>query len=176
MKKQLPIYLYGSILIFAGVFLFISENYSFRNIKITLGIALIVGAFLAIITAFTRQSQEVQFSYHELHALTMLVYGISLLVLCNSTENLITFTAFLFIFYALSEIIFCSWLFNLAQKVVFKILVIRVLLGLIIGIGTVVAMNYEEFSIQLFGVMFILVGINIMLYVPVMKPLLKKTN
>jgi len=174
MKKHLPIYLYGSIIILVGVFLLFSENSSFQNIKITLGISLIVGAIFAFITAFSRQRQEVQFAYHEMHALAMLVYGISLILLCNSTEKLISFTAFLFIFYALSEIIFCNWLFNLAQKVVFKIVAIRALLGLLIGIGTVVAMNYTEFTIQIFGALFILVGINIILYVPVMKANLKK--
>jgi uncharacterized membrane protein HdeD (DUF308 family) len=174
MKKHLPIYLYGSIIFLVGVFLLFSENSSFQIIKITLGISLIVGAIFAFITAFSRQRQEVQFAYHEMHALAMLVYGISLILLCNSTEKLISFTAFLFIFYAFSEIIFCNWLFNLAQKVVFKIVAIRALIGLIIGIGTVVAINYTEFTIQIFGAMFILVGINIILYVPVMKANLKK--
>jgi uncharacterized membrane protein HdeD (DUF308 family) len=174
MKKHLPIYLYGSIIILVGVFLLFSENSSFQIIKITLGISLIVGAIFAFITAFSRQRQQVQFAYHEMHALAMLAYGISLILLCNSSEKLIAFTSFLFIFYAFSEIIFCNWLFNLAQKVVFKILAIRALLGLLIGIGTVVAMNYTEFTIQIFGAMFILVGINIILYVPVMKANLKK--
>jgi uncharacterized membrane protein HdeD (DUF308 family) len=174
MKKHLPIYLYGSIIILVGVFLLFSENSSFQIIKITLGISLIVGAIFAFITAFSRQRQQVQFAYHEMHALAMLAYGISLILLCNSSEKLIAFTSFLFIFYAFSEIIFCNWLFNLAQKVVFKILAIRALLGLLIGIGTVVAMNYTEFTIQIFGAMFILVGINIIFYVPVMKANLKK--
>ena len=174
MKKHLPIFLYGSIIILVGVFLLFSENSSFQIIKITLGISLIVGAIFAFITAFSRQRQQVQFAYHEMHALAMLAYGISLILLCNSSEKLIAFTSFLFIFYAFSEIIFCNWLFNLAQKVVFKILAIRALLGFLIGIGTVVAMNYTEFTIQIFGAMFILVGINIILYVPVMKANLKK--
>jgi hypothetical protein len=151
-----------------------SENIPFPIIKITLGISLIVGAIFAIITAFTRQRQLVQFAYHEMHALAMLVYGISIILLCNSSEKLIPFTAFLFLFYAFSEIIFCAWLFNLAQKVVLKIVAIRAILGLIIGIGTVVAINYAEFTLQVFGVMFILVGINIIFYVPVMKASLKK--
>ena len=174
MKKHLPLYLYGSIIILVGIFLLFSENSSFQIIKITLGISLIVGAIFAFITAFSRQRQQVQFAYHEMHALAMLVYGISLILLCNSSEKLIAFTAFLFIFYAFSEIIFCNWLFNLAQKVVFRIIVVRALLGLTIGIGTVVAMNYTEFTIQIFGAMFILIGINIILYVPVMKANLKK--
>lgn len=169
MKKHLPIYLYGSIIILVGAFLLFSENNSFQIIKITLGISLIVGAIFAFITVFNRQRQQVQFAYHEMHALAMLAYGISIILLCDSSEKLIAFTSFLFIFYAFSEIIFCNWLFNLGQKVVFKILAIRVLLGLLIGIGTVVAMNYTEFTLQLFGALFILVGINIILYIPIMK-------
>ncbi|MFY7734594.1 MAG: hypothetical protein ACOVSR_13995 [Bacteroidia bacterium] len=40
---------------------------------------------------------------------------------------------------------------------------------MVIGIGTVVAMNYPDFTLRLYGVLFILVGINIMFYVPVMR-------
>lgn len=174
MKKYLPIYVYGSLIILAGVFLLMSENRSFQMIKMTLGTSLIVGAIFAFVTAFVRQRQEVQFAYHQLHALAMLVYGISLVLLCNSTEKLILFTAFLFVFYAVSEILFFNWLFNLAQKVVFKIVAVRALLGLVIGVGTVVSMNYAAFSVQLLGAMFILVGVNILLYVPVMKAKLTK--
>jgi uncharacterized membrane protein HdeD (DUF308 family) len=174
MKKHLPIYLYGSIIVLVGIYLLFSVNSSFQIIKFTLGISLIVGAIFAFFTAFSRQRQQVQFVYHEMHALAMLVYGISLLLLCNSPEKLITFTAFLFIFYAFSEIIFCNWLFNLAQNVVFRVVAIRALLGLIVGFGTFAAMNDTEFTIQIFGAMFILVGINIILYVPVMKANLKK--
>lgn len=173
MKKHLPIYVYGSIIILVGIFLLFPENTSFQIIKTTIGISLIVGAIFAFITAFSRQRKQVQFAYHEMHALVMLVYGISLLLLCDSTDKLIAFTAFLFVFYAFSEIIFCNWLFNLAQKVVFKIVALRALFGLAIGIGTVVAINNSEITLQLFGLLFIMVGINIILYIPVMKANLK---
>jgi hypothetical protein len=39
---------------------------------------------------------------------------------------------------------------------------------LIIGIGTIVALNYT-YTFQIFGVLFMLLGLNIILYVPVMK-------
>lgn len=169
MKKYIPIYLYGSIIILAGIFLFFSENITFNVIKFTLGITLIVGTIFAVITAFSRQRKQVQFAYHEMHALAMLTYGVYVLLLCNSLEELIWVTAFLLFFYAFSEIIFCSWLFNLAQKVLFKIVAIRALVGFTIGVGTVLAMNYTKFNLQLFGALFILVGINILFYVPVMK-------
>lgn len=166
MKKYLPIYIYGAIIIFVGVFLFISEDNSFNIVQLILGISLIVAAIFA---AFSRQNNRVQFAYHELHALTMMVYGVSVLLFCNTFDKLILFTAFIFMFYAFSEIIFCNWLFELERRVVTKILVIRLILGLIIGVGTVFAMNFSKFTLEIFGILFILVGVNVLFYVPVMR-------
>jgi hypothetical protein len=101
--------------------------------------------------------------------MTMMIYGISVLIYYNQPENLIFITTFLFFFYTFSEIIFCNWLFNLKQEVVFKILIVRVLLALLIGIGTVFAINNEVLAEEIFGILFILVGINTILYVPIMK-------
>lgn len=174
MKKNIPIYLYGSIIILLGVYLLFTKNIAFNTIKFTLGIASIFGALFAIISAYFRYRKQVQFTYHKMHALAMLFYGISVICFCNSPEKLLWVTSFLLFFYAFSEIIFCNWLFNLAQKGVFKIVVIRLLLGLIVGVGTVVAIHYTTFSLQLFGVLFIIIGINVLFYVPVMKAKRKK--
>jgi hypothetical protein len=138
-------------------------------IKLTLGITFIIGAVFAFIATLSRQRKQVQFAYHEMHALTMLIYAAAILIFGNSIQEIIFFSYFLFIFYAFSEIIFGSWIFNLAKKIVFKILIIRILLGLMTGIATIVAMNYTDFTVEIFGVLFILVGINILLYVPVVK-------
>ena len=169
MNKHLPIYLYGTILVFVGFFLIFSERLPFQIIRITLGISSIVGAVFAFISALARNRQQVAFSYHEMHALAMLVFGISILLFCDTFEKIVPFTAFLFLFYAVSELIFSNWLFNLKQKIVFSVLATRVILGLLIGIGTVIALSYAKVTIQLFGVMFILVGINVIMYVQVMK-------
>ena len=173
MKKFIPIYIYGTIKIFAGIFLLFSEKIPFNTIKFTLGISLIVGAIFAIIPEFYQQKRQVQFAYHKMHALAMFIYGVSVLLFCNSPERIMWATAFLLFFYAFSEITFCNLIFNLEQKVVFKIVLIRIILGFLIGIGTIVAIQYEEFTLQVFGAMFILVGLNIVFYVPVMKANLK---
>lgn len=169
MNKYIPIYLYGAIIILEGIFLMLSKTSAINIIQPTLGITLTIGGILAFIAAFSRQRKQVQFAYHEMHALAMMVYGVSILLFCDTYDKIIFLTSFLFIFYAFSEIIFCIWLFNLAQKVSFKILIVRVLLGFAIGIGTVFAMNYSDFTLEIFGVLFIMVGTNIILYVPVMK-------
>jgi uncharacterized membrane protein HdeD (DUF308 family) len=168
-KKYLPIYLYGAILMIAGIYLFVSEIYPLPVVRYFLGISLTTGGMFAFIAAQLVKRKKVQFAYHELHALAMVVYGISLILFCDTSEKLLSNTSFLFLFYALSEIILCNWLFNMKQKVVLKIIIIRTLLGLGIGIGAIVAMNYAEMKVEVFGVLFILVGINIILYIPVMK-------
>ncbi len=169
MNKFLLIYLYGAVIIFEGVFLLFSDKLTFNFISLVTGVTLTLGAVLAFMAAFSRQRQPVQFAYHEIHAIAMLVYAISTLAFCDTIEKLFSFTAFLFIFYMFSEIIFCFWLFNLGQKLIYKIIFVRLLLGLSTGIGTVIAMNFSTFTLEGFGLLFIAVGINIMLYVPVMK-------
>jgi uncharacterized membrane protein HdeD (DUF308 family) len=168
-QKFMTIYLYGVIIILGGTFLLISKNSSFDTIRLIIGITMSVGAIIAFIAALSRQGRQVQNVYHNMHALAMLVYGASVLLFCNSLETLISYTTFLFFFYLFSEIIFCGWIFNLLQKVAIKIVIVRALLGLAIGIGAVVAMNLSDLSLEVFGVLFILVGINILLYVPIMK-------
>ncbi len=152
-----------------SIFLFLSKGAPLNIIRFTLGITLTVGAILAFLAAFSRKRTQVQFAYHEMHALAMAVYGVSMLLFCNSFEKLISVTSLLFVFYTFSELIFCSWIFNLDQKVVVKILIVRVIIALAVGISTVVSMPYPDVSILVLGVLFTLVGINILLYVPIMK-------
>ncbi len=169
MKKYLPVYAYGILIMVSGAFMLLSKTSSYDTFKYTLGITLILGAVFAFIAAFSRQRKQVQFAYHELHALAMLGYGFSILFFCHTYEEIKYFSSFLFIFYAFSEIIFCNWLFNLGRKILYRIVIVRFLLGLLIGVGTVVAMYQKEYIFQVFGVLFVMVSLNVLLYVPVMK-------
>jgi uncharacterized membrane protein HdeD (DUF308 family) len=173
MNKSLFVSFYGAIIIVESVFLLFSKFFTFNTTKYILGIALLIGAILAIVTALYRKRKQVQFAYHEMHALAMFVYGISVLLFASTIEILSYLTAFLLFFYAFSEIIFCSWLFHLKNRVKFNILFIRVFLGLMVGIGTIVVMTYyainKEMVMQGYGILFAIIGLNILLYVPIMK-------
>ncbi|MDZ4666753.1 MAG: hypothetical protein SGJ00_02610 [bacterium] len=172
MKKN-PIYLYGAIIILEGVFLLFSKYYSFDTLRYSLGTMMIIGAILGLLRALTPKTKHVEFTYHEMHVLAMVVYGLSVLLFANKLEKVVNFSAYLFFFYAFSEIIFCSLLFNLGKGVVYKIVFIRAFLGISVGLGMVIIMNYysihKAFAVEGFGILFILIGINILLYVPVMK-------
>lgn len=172
MTKNFSVSLYGSIVLFVGVFLLLSGKTSFETVRFTLGIALCLGAGLSFLSALSLKRKQVEFAYHELHAMAMLVYGLSVLLFANKMETLISFTSFLLFFYAFSEITFCTWLFNLGRKMIHKILIIRLALGLMVGSGVVFIMSYheahEENTLEGFGFLFLLIGTNILLYVPIM--------
>ena len=173
MNKNIFVYLYGVIVILAGVFLLFSKHFDFNTNKYTLGIALVFGAIIALFTAFSRQRKQVQFAYHEMHALAMFVYGMLVLFFAKTLEELIYLTTFLLMFYSFSEIILSYWLFNLRDTVKLKVLVIRVLLGLVVGIATVVLMNFQAENkiivMQGYGILFGIIGFNILFYEPIMK-------
>ena len=169
MKKLIPIYLYGAVNILVGLFLIISERNTYKTVQLALGICLTIASIMAFIAALSRLRKQIQFAYHEMHALAMLVFGVSILLFADTIEIMISYTSFLFIFYAISEIIFCNWLFNLHLAIIYKIIIVRFILGLLIGLGTLIAMNYTKITLEIFGILFIMVGLNIMLYVPVMK-------
>ena len=152
-----------------GVVLFFAENSNFELTKNIIGIGFIIGALLAIISAFSSQRKQVQIAYHELHALTMLVYGVTILVFVSSLENLVSLSIFLFVFYSFSEIIFCNWLFNLTKKMNYKVLIVRLLIAAIVGLGSIITIFYPRWTFEIFGLLFILIGLNIMLYIPIMK-------
>jgi len=168
MKRNIPIYLYGAIVILEGILLFASKTIAFDSLKWAVGIPLTVAAILAFIAAVPMPKKQVQSAYHTLHALVMLGYGICILYFCTTYEMLLFMTSLLFIFYSFSEIIFCGWLFNMGNKIVTKIIAIRLLLGLSIGIGSVILMNYPTFRIEGYGILFIIIGINFIMYAPVM--------
>lgn len=173
MKKNLSLYLYGAIIMIEGILLILSKNSTLETVKFTLAIGLIIGAILAFFTAFSRQKRQVQFAYHEMHAFTMLVFGIYVLFFCKSLERLTDITGFVLLFYSFKEMIFCNWLFNLGEKMLYKILIVRLLIGLLTGLGTIISLYYQDINIEWtlkgFGILFILIGLNIILYVPLIQ-------
>jgi hypothetical protein len=172
-NKNLTLYIYGFIIILVGIFFWFSENYPFVIVKSSVGISLLTGAFFALFTAIRRLRKQVEFAYHEMHAFAMFLYGIYVLFFCQDFKSLIGSSVFLFIFYTFSEIGFCIWIFNLGQKVMYRIVILRIALGLFAGIGSVRVLYLEAkdstVALQSLEVIFIILGINILLYVPVMK-------
>ncbi len=172
-KSNLSLYLYGAIIILSGIFLILSNYNSFNTLKLTLGIGLTIASAFAFLEALSREKKHVQLVYHRIHATAMLIYGLSVIIFCNSFQMLQYNTAFILIFYAFSEIIFCITLFNLAENINYKIVMIRFSLGLIIGIATISLIYYKNSDLTMvlagYGILFILIGLNVLFYAPALK-------
>jgi uncharacterized membrane protein HdeD (DUF308 family) len=169
MNKLIPIYIYGIVIILQGIFILLFQQLDFQFIKWVIGVSSVLAALLALIAAFYRREKQVQLAYHELHSLMLLIYGIVLLYFCNSLDRLIFTTILLFLFYSVSEIVFCNWLFNLSSKLGFKVLFVRLIIGLFTGMGAVWALALSEQPMLILGALFMLVGVNIVMYVPIVK-------
>jgi hypothetical protein len=168
-REIAPVYLYGYAIIFAGLSLAFIDDSNFQWIKTIVGILTLSGSAVAFLAAVSRHKRHVEFVYHEIHALSMMFYSISLLFFCDQPRDLTFNTSFLLFFYAFSEIIFCNLLYNLSQRVVSRIIGVRLTIALIVGIGAVVANSFKDSSFQVFALLFVLIGVNVIFYVPVLK-------
>jgi hypothetical protein len=51
----------------------------------------------------------------------------------------------------------------------YKVLIVRLLIAAIVGLGSIITIFYPIWTFEIFGLLFILIGFNIMLYIPIMK-------
>jgi hypothetical protein len=173
MSKNVSLYLQGLFVVMTGILIIVFQNESHDFLKNLISSCILISVAFGLNTSMRRVKRQVQFAYQEIHTLSFMIYAIALFLFCGSYESLSYFTAFLFIFYAFSEIIFCFWLFNLHGKVNIKVLIRSILLALVSGIGTVTVISYPALtpSVKLmgYGIIFIIIGLNLLLYKPIMK-------
>jgi hypothetical protein len=173
MNKKLFLYLQGSLLLLAGIMLVFLQNQPYDSVNSLLLICLIPSAFFGLIAAIKSFRLKIQFFYQEIHTLSLTVFAITLFLFARDFEWLNDITTFFIMFYTFSEITFCNWLFNLPDRIDSKILIVRISLALFCGIGAVVIYSYSAINQNLklvgFGVIFIAIGINILLFKPVIK-------
>lgn len=173
MDKKSALFYQGIFIIISGILLIVYQNAEYNFIKNLQIFSLIPCAVLGFITAIKRFDKQIQFAYQKIHTFTIIIYLLVLAVWGNSINEYNFITALLFIFYMFSEIIFSGLLFNLHGKVYLRTLVIRTLVAIFTGIGTVIIVSSTSFSqnekIMGFGIIFIAVGIAVLLYKPIMK-------
>jgi hypothetical protein len=172
MSRKVSLFLSGVFILIPGILLIVLYQSTFETIRYVLLAFLAPSAILSLITAIKRYREQIQFVYHEIHALALLIYVVALFGFCTKFEQLNKYSVFLFMFYAVSEIIFCSLLFNLKGKVILNTLILRIAFSFIIGIGTTIIVSTQEIlqttKLMGYGVVFILMGINSLLYRPIM--------
>jgi len=171
MNKNQSLLLYGILIIVAGLLMVVLRTHTILTYSVAF--CMITSALFALITAYKSRAHHVRIIYHETHALAMITYSVILLFLCTTLESFIQYTTFYFLFYFFSEVIFCNWLFNLKTKVSLEVLVKRIFIAFIIGVGTVVVISSnginQELKLMGLGVLMCIIGINTLYYKPIIK-------
>lgn len=174
MTKYQSLLIYGSLVIMAGIVLIICHQQFTVGMQYTIAALMLLSAVFAYITSTKNKNKLVRFRYHELHALSFMIYSILMLWYIGSNYS-VFITSYFMMYYGISEMIFCIWLFNLKTFVNFTILIIRLVMGLVIYVSAVmiqmIAKSNQSKELIGYGFVFILIGIHILLYRPVIQKL-----
>jgi hypothetical protein len=144
-------------------------------IQNTMASALLLTSIVAFITAYKCHKLQVPLNYHLLHAICLAIYGFAIILYSESVESFLNISAFFILYYGISEIIFGLQLLMLKASVSFKIIAIRLVVGLIIGFGAVLILT-TSFHSQIGailgeGVVFIIMGLNLLISKTVLRQL-----
>ncbi len=144
--RDSTLYVYGLLIVAAGLLIVFLRNSPIAQLKPWLVAALLGSALFALATVGLSRTNHVRFIYHEIHALAMIAFSIALMFFIGSTATFVLVTAFFLLFYFISELIFCSWLFNLGLKIRMYILLQRLMVGAVVGMTAVVMIAYPGLS------------------------------
>ncbi len=175
MNKYQTNVLSGILIIIAGIFLLVIPYTNSIAIHYAVAFCMIASAYLAMLTAFKTKNILIPFRYHELHALGMVVYGILILFYPTNLSVFLNITSFFFLYYGLTEMIFCFQVLNQHAIIRFEIASLRLAIGFTIYLGAVIIFGFagtnQNYTVIGYGIMIILIGINMVLFKTVLKKL-----
>jgi hypothetical protein len=182
MTKYTSLYIYALLLMVSGFVLLGLVESPYKLMTETFFIVILLTAAFAGITSFYCKPYQVPMNYHGMHAIGLLLYGISILMLTEDLEKFYVFTVFYLLYYGIAEIIFGLQMLLQKDKMIFRVVAIRLAIGFFIAL-TVVGLyissgKYVNLinAIKMIGVLFILSGINLLFYKDVLKKLYQKEN
>jgi hypothetical protein len=173
MNKKSYLVLQGVFFLLTGFLLILMAGESLQTIKYILLGGLTPSMILGVLTAAKRINKHIEFTYQIIHVFGISCYLLSLIFFCSNFDQLNNYTSIFFMFYAFSEIIFCNYLFNSNEHIKSNILLTRIVIGLICGIGSVVIFSLPDtnqaFKLIGNGIIFSIIGINILIFRPILK-------
>jgi len=140
------------------------------------GSGMIFTALFAAITAVKCKNLQIPLKYHSIHALSMLVFGLAVLIFASDFKLFFTMTSSFLMFYGIAEVIFSFQIVMLEQKNVHQtIVIVRFIIGCFIALGAVLILVTSFFNqnnaITVAGIIFIFSGLNLILFRTVLKNL-----
>ena len=173
---------FQSLTIYAFLIILIGTlvvSLSFRPsdvIQFLVGFGMFIISLFAGITAYKCKKLNVPSTYHLLHSIGFAVYGIVILFYADSSDKFLTSTSFFLLYYGITEIIFSFQLSMLKKaNMNFKIVIFRLVIGLLIGVGSfiiiMISTKSHRDALLTSGIVFVFCGINLLLFRTVLKNL-----
>jgi predicted phage tail protein len=124
---------------------------------------MILSGIFALITAYKSWKYKDTLKYHILHAISMCGFGFGILFYANNVEMFFRISEFFFLFYGITELVFCAYLIAIKKRVIYKIIATKMIIGFSIIIGAVmiwgmVSVNRFQ-ALTICGITMILSGI-----------------
>jgi uncharacterized membrane protein HdeD (DUF308 family) len=182
MTKYNALFMYAILLMISGFVLIGLVGSSFQLLSETFFFTIILSAIFASVTAFKCRPDQVPLNYHAIHSIGLALYGLSFLMLAKDKETFYLFTVFYLLYYGIAELIFGIQMLLQKDKMLFRIIAIRLIIGFVISItviGLYISLNkYIELdnAIKIIGVLFILAGVNLIFFKTVLKSLYQKEH
>ncbi len=180
MSKYNALYIYAILLIISGFVLIGLVESSYKLLSETFFFTIILGALFASVTAFKCKSDQVPLNYHAIHSIGLALYGLSFFMLAKDLQTLYLFSVFYLLYYGIAEIIFGIQMLLQKDKMLFRIIAVRLGIGFVISltsVGIYISLNkYIDIinSIKIIGVLFMLAGVNLFFFKSVLKSLYQK--
>ncbi|MDZ4756842.1 MAG: DUF308 domain-containing protein [Bacteroidota bacterium] len=175
MNRYASLAIYGILIIITGIVVLTVAYNPTYSIQYIVGIGMLLSATFAFVTAYQSRHIRVPLNYHALHAVGMVVYGFAILFFANNIESFFNITTFFLLYYGITEVIFCLQILMLKDNVSLQTDIIRLILGVFVALGAVfiISTTYFDYSkaLTVSGIVFIISGINLILFKTVVKKL-----
>ena len=175
MTKYQSLIVYGLLIIMTGLVLLIFEFSSSPTLRFPVAFGILASAVFALVSAIKSKHLQVPFKYHGMHALGLAAFSVSLLLFATDISMLIYITAFFMLFYGITELIFGMQLLMLKASLSIPILILRIIIGFIQGLGSIIILQLSYFeesdALLAAGIGLIIAGISIILFKGILKVL-----
>jgi hypothetical protein len=128
---------YAVLIILTGAVLMILAYIPGIAIKYCVSAGMALSALFAFLTAYKSRGLPQPLRYHILHAIGMLVYSAAILLWGYDVQHFFSITVLFLFYYGIAEMLFCVQLAALEKYVSIKVVLGRLIMGLLIAIGAI---------------------------------------
>jgi len=177
MGKYTSLYIYSGLMVLSGLIVLYMNPVVFEKVKMLFMILFSLSAIFAFLTAQKSKVHWVPFQYHAIHGAGLAVFSLFVFFVVNTYNQFLLYSTIYLLYYGITELIYGILIFQGKEKMVIKVVLLRMIGGFFIGImavitfislGTFLSAN---FALKIIGVLIMLSGINTILFKTVLKRL-----